>query len=785
MHHQSFPRATLALSIVLGLGAPAVHAQGVGPAGLATPTQIHIKAQPLAEALNEWARLTRVQIIVQQGLVASKTAPAISGHLTGQQALDRLLAGSGLVGVTEGNAVVVKAAPPPSNATTTLSTVTVTAGRESANGPVGGFVAKRSSTATKSDTLLSETPQSVSVVPREQMLAQAADSVDQALQYTAGVSMFEGGGTRSVGTRFVVRGFSTLGTTALYLNGSKLPANSLSGSMEPFHFERIELLKGPASIMYGQTTPGGVINLVGKRPTAEPVREIEFQAGSWDRKQVAVDLGGAATQDGRIRYRLTALQRDSGTMVREYANDRTSLSGALEWQLTDSTLLTLLGSYDKTRAAFDPGKPLDGTLLAHPAGRISRKLFVGEPGQDGFSGKGATLGYMLEHSFNDAWQFRQNVLAHDRRIDWNYTSISARVSAAAPRLGTRVAVLRGDDDKGFSIDNQLHGKVQHGRFEHGLLFGVDFGQSDFRRAQRIGTLSPIDLFAPVYGAQPIYGSSNIGADRSRQLGFYAQDQIKFDKRWIAVVGGRYDRARNDAGPGAASEKASSFTPRLGLMYLFDSGVTPYYSYSRSFQPTSGADFNLNRFKPSEGVQHEVGVKYEPPGSRASVTVAAYEIKQSNVLTNDPAHVGSLLQTGEVRSRGLEIEGRAQLNRQLSVIAALGTTHAEITRSNQGNVGTRPAAVPRHTASVWADYRVDAVPGLSLGLGIRRVGEQEVSRMAVPAFTVYDAALRYQWDTWQLALNIKNLTDKTYIAACPSVCYYGDERNVLLTARYRW
>jgi len=521
--------------------------------------------------------------------------------------------------------------------------------------------------------------------------------------------------------------------------------------------------------MYGQTTPGGVINLVGKRPTAEPVREVELQAGSWNRKQVAVDLGGPATQDGRVRYRLTALQRDSDSMVKENPNDRTSLAGALEWQLTDSTLLTLLGSYDKIGSVFDPGKPLDGTLLPNPGGRISRSLFVGEPGQDRYKGRGHTLGYRLEHSFNDAWQFRQNVLAYDRDVDWNYSAISARVDAAAPRLGTRVAVLRADTDKGFSIDNQLHGKVQHGSFEHSLLFGVDFGKSDFRRSQRVGALASIDLFSPVYGAQPVYGATNSAADRTQQLGLYVQDQIKFDKRWIALLGGRYDSTRNDAGPGKVTEKAHSFTPRLGLMYAFDNGVTPYYSYSRSFQPTAGADFNLNRFKPSTGVQHEIGLKYEPQGSNASLTVAAYEIKQRNVLTNDPAHVGSLLQTGEVRSRGMEIEGRADLNRQLSVIAAFAVTDAEITRSNLGNVGTRPAAVPRSTASVWADYKVGSVPGLSLGLGVRRVGEQEVNRMVVPSFTVYDAAVRYEWDKWQFALNLKNLTDKNYVAACPSVC----------------
>jgi iron complex outermembrane receptor protein len=777
----------LALSIALALAIPVAHAQG---ASASTAAPIAIKAQPLAEALNDWARQTRLQIIVQQGLVAGKTAPAVVGQMTAQQALERLLAGSGLRADTEGAAFVVKALPPPAPTSTpagaaTLPAVTVTDSRESAYGPVGGFVARRSATATKTDTPLSETPQSVSVVPREQIEAQAADSVDQALQYSAGVSMFEGGGTRSVGTRFVVRGFSTLGQAALYLDGSKLPTNSLTGAMEPYHFERIELLKGPASILYGQATPGGVINLVGKRPTDEPLREAELQAGSWNRKQVAVDLAGPATEDKRIRYRLTALARDSDSMVKAYRNDRASLAGTLEWQLADSTLLTLRGTYDDTRAAFDPGKPLEGTLLPNPAGRISRQLFVGERGVDDYRGKGHTLGYALEHSFNSDWKIRQNVLAYDRKIDWTYSSPSAQVNPANPRLGTRVAVLRADDDKGFSVDNQLHGIVRHGNVEHKLLLGLDYAKSSFQRAQSVGTLAPLDLFAPVYGAAPTYLGSGSSTSRIQQAGLYMQDQIKVDEHWIAVIGGRYDTTRNDAGSGTASEKSHAFTPRVGLMYAFGNGLTPYYSYSRSFMPTPGADFQLNRFKPTTGVQHEVGIKYEPPGANASVTVAAYQIKQRNSLTPDPVNTGYLVQTGETRSRGIEIEARAEVNRQLTVIAALGTTNAVITRSNQGNLGDRPTAVPRNTLSVWGDYKVAAVPGLSLGLGLRRVGQQQVNRMAVPSFTVYDAAVRYQWNNWQFALNLKNLTDKTYVAACPSVCYYGEQRNVLLTARYHW
>ncbi len=221
------------------------------------------------------------------------------------------------------------------------------------------------------------------------------------------------------------------------------------------------------------------------------------------------------------------------------------------------------------------------------------------------------------------------------------------------------------------------------------------------------------------------------------------------------------------------------------MYLMPNGVAPYYSYTRSFQPTSGTDFSLRQFVPTRGVQHEVGVKYDPPGTNASVTVAAYQLTQQNVLTSDLANPGFSVQTGEIRSRGIEIEGRASLHRQFDIVGALSTTDAEITASTQGNVGTAPTSVPRRQAALWGDYRVPMLPGLSLGLGVRHVGPQELNRMDVPAYTVWDAALRYQIDHWRFALNVKNVADRNYLAACSFACFYGDERNVTLSARYSW
>lgn len=770
-----------------GLAAAAASVQAQSQAGVRVYA---IPASALESALTRFAVESGLMLSYTAEEIADKRSPGLAGRYGPAEALGYLLAGTGLAARAQPNGgYVLRRLPSGSSGpggVQTLSAVTVTGRHEElAAGPVQGMVARRSATATKTDTALHETPQSVSVVSRDQVVAQAADSLDQALGYTASVMSLEGGALRHIGTRFTVRGFNVTGAAPLYLNGTKFPINSLSGAMEPYLFERIEVLKGPSSILYGQAAPGGIINLVSKRPTEDPLRELELQTGSWHRKQLAIDLGGSVNEAGTVRYRLTGLARDSDSMVDDIHNDRTALAGVLDWQISDATLLTLLASYNRSDSPYDAGKPLEGTLLSNPDGRIARSRFLGEPGFDRYVVKGSSFGYLLEHRLNADWQLRQNLLAYAHKADNQYAAVNARVNPFAPETVGRYAIARYDTDKGLAVDNQLVGKLRHGRFEHTVLFGLDWSKSQFKRAQQYGPIAPINLYDPVYGARPVFGPAVHSENSGRQLGFYAQDQIKFNERWIALLGGRYDTVRTQAKPGIGGQSSHALSPRLGLMYLFDNGLAPYYSYSKSFQPTVGLDFNGSPFKPTTGVQHEIGLKYDPKGLDASITVALYEITQRNVLTSDSAHLGYLVQTGEVRSRGAEIEARAHLNRQVDLVAALATTDARVVRSNQGNEGSHPASVPRNMASLWMDYRFASVPGLSAGLGVRYVGRQEIYDLPIPSYTTYDAALRYQFDKWQIALNVKNLTNKNYVAACPGTCFYGDERNVMLTARVNW
>ena len=342
--------APLALAIALALASSPLLAQ-TQDAG--TAQQIRVAAQPLAEALNDWARQTRIQLVVQQSLVAGKTAPAISGSLTPRQALERLLAGSGLAATMEGNAAVIKTAPAATGATgpSTLPAVTVMAdGEDSATGRVQGYVARRSATGTKTDTPIIETPQSISVITADRIEAIGATNLKDALGYTPGVSTT----TYGADSRYdwiSLRGFDAY-SPGFYLDGLPLRNNSTWGvwRTENYGAERIELLRGPSSVLYGMSGPGGVVNVVSKRPTAEPVRELQVQLGDHDRKQVAGDFSGALDAEGKLLYRITGVLRDAQLPAAKEPDDHSYIAPSLTWKPSSDTTLTLLSQFSRTRS---------------------------------------------------------------------------------------------------------------------------------------------------------------------------------------------------------------------------------------------------------------------------------------------------------------------------------------------------------------------------------------------------------------------------------------------------
>ncbi|MDP9991230.1 iron complex outermembrane receptor protein [Variovorax boronicumulans] len=805
--------APLALAVALALASAPLRAQTQGgQGGQGAPQQIRIAAQPLAEALNDWARQTRIQLVVQQSLVAGKTAPAISGSLTPRAALDRLLAGSGLVAAMEGNAAVVKTAPatPAASGTSTLPAVTVVAdGEESATGRVQGYVAKRSATATKTDTPIIETPQSLTVITADRMEAMGATTLKDALSYTPGVAIT----TFGADSRYdwlTLRGFDAY-APGFYLDGLPLRNNGNWGvwRTENYGAERIELLRGPASVLYGQASPGGVVNVVSKRPTAEPLRELQVQLGDHNRKQVAGDFSGPLDADGKVLYRVVGLLRDAELPAENMPDRRFYLAPSLTWRISGDTRLTLLAQVDRTRAGvYNRIRPQVGSVFPTAIGtRIPASLLTGDPNYDRFHSDQWMVGYEFEHRLNNTVTLRQNARYGELKVDYagvwpnrRLTTVDAKnpLNPANFMLLGRYPTGSREQVSSFSIDNQMQVDLRAGDWQHKLLIGLDYQRNRIDQYTfSTGTAPSINIYAPVYAGPIVEGAPYMNADtRLAQTGLYIQDQIKWGDRWSLTLGGRYDSASNDTFDRLQGKSTQisqhKFTSRAGLVYVMPNGWAPYLSYSESFAPTGLFDpVTRDPFKPETGRQYEAGIRYQPPEGKQSYSAAIFDLRRQNYITYGTGGAAPK-QTGEISVRGLELEAMAELAPRLNVTASYDyTPRAMVTASaNPGEIGKQANAVPRHRMSVWANYRF--VNGVKVGLGARYTGTshgdgEKIAPTKVPAATVFDAMIGYDLERWSLALNLRNIANKDFIANCDQYgkCYYGAPRSMVATATYRW
>ncbi|MFH5925579.1 TonB-dependent siderophore receptor [Roseomonas xinghualingensis] len=682
---------------------------------------------------------------------------------------------------------------------------------------VPGYVAPVTTTGSKTDTPLIEAPQSVSVVTRDQIDDQAALSVSQALRYTAGVL-----GEVRPSARYdsvFVRGFGGQGTGAAFVNfldGLRQGRGLYFGvpNTDPWLLERIEVLRGPASVLYGQTGVGGLVNLVSRRPSAAHVNEVRIEAGSHALLQTAFDLGGALTEDGKFLYRLTGIARKSNTQFDYTQEERIAIAPALTWRPDDNTSITFLASYQyDPEGGFYNFVPATGTVLPNRNGRIPRSFFAGDPAFDRFHRTQASLGYQLEHRLDNTWTLRQNF--RYSHIDAEVNVLSVR-SIAGNGIGSRGATFVSDHANAYALDNQAQATFTTGPLRHTALFGIDWQRTSARARQGLASgpaVPSIDLFNPVYyqSIRPILTSpAGLTNQELDQLGFYAQDQIALD-RWRFNLGVRYDRANigttTHQASGANASQESQFddavTWRAGALYLFDNGLAPYASYSTSFLPNTGTYAPARgggHFDPTTGEQYEIGLKYQPPGMNSFIQVAAYHITQQNVLTRDPNDITFSVPQSEIRSRGIEVDARASLNDNLDLIGAYSYIDAEVTKSNNpGVTGNRVPQVPQHMASGWANYsfREGPLRGLQIGGGVRYVGStygDEANSFKVDSVTLFDASIRYdvgarfeQARGLELAVNAQNIADMDYVASCSSLtaCYYGTGRLVLGSVRVRW
>ena len=804
--HPSTPLSLIHIALVTALGAVlSTHgapASAQAASSAARVFDIHVPAQPLAAALNELSRQTGTQVFSAGDLVSGVTSRAVSGRRTLDQALHDMLGGSSLEAIkTTTGAVAIRRAADTRTTNDSLPVVTVTATSEqdSATGPVRGYVAQRSATGTKTDTPLIETPQSISVVGAEEMENLKAQNVQDSLGYVAGVSRFEG--LSRVQDTIYLRGFQAqAGTGSLYRDGSKYTVNAFNGKQEIYGLERIEVLKGASSVLYGSSGPGGIINMVSKRPSTTPLRELNVELGSFGRKQLSGDFGGPIDERGEWSYRLSVLQRDSDTFVDYVPDDRSFIAPALKWQPNASTSLTLLADYQKDKTNYVYWLPAQGTIFPTEYGRIPRNRFTGEPGYSKFDMERFSVGYLFEHRFNEQLSFKSNARYFRSKSDFPQVWVSGLAEdgrSSAYRGGT----LRWERSSALVGDNNLQYQARHGNVQHTALIGFDYARPKNQSERYDRTAGNIDYYNPVYGG-PLGAPTrdewwSYNAD-TKQFGIYAQDQMKIADKWVLLVGGRYDHARDSQSNlytgehSVDNEKNSAFTGRAGLVYLADNGLAPFLSFSQSFEPTSGRDRLGGRFEPSKGTQYEIGLRYQPKGSDMLLSASVYQLTRQNVSVDDPVDPSYSAQIGEVRSRGIELEARTRIGRNANLIAAYAYTDARTTRASPlqpSQVGMRSPGIPYHQLSVWSDYNFGSfgLPELKLGAGMRYQSETRPNsgNFSTPSFTLFDAMVSYSTGPWRLALNITNLLDKTYVGSCTTGCFYGEPRKIIATASYRW
>ncbi|MDD1824624.1 TonB-dependent receptor [Photobacterium sp. ZSDE20] len=702
---------------------------------------------------------------------------------------------------------------------------------DSSVGPDFSYVGLSSRTATKTDVAIGETPRAISIVTREQMDDRASISIADALQYTPSIQANYFGEDNKQDW-FVIRGFKQA-NSGLYQDGTRLYSSGFySWQIDPFGLERVEILRGPGSALYGQTPPGGVINVVSKRPQFDGGSgQFAIEYGTDDRKQISLDVNSEVND--KMAFRLQALGRKNGSRVDGVEAERIFIAPSLAYKFTDDTKIILLTSYQKDDS--DPYLqflPMEGTLTSNPNGKISDSTAVGNTDWETFEREQLSVGYEFEHHFNDSTYFMQNT--RYSKMDINLRQMYSLGYAKDNRLGaydpTDSQILRGASTEegtsdAFNIDNRVVHTFKTGVVEHTLLAGIDYQNIDIDSKDyaadpfvadgnsSIGIpvpgvgLVPIanplfDVFNPSYSNNVTLLDSTFSvvdeSDRqttktkNNQLGLYLQDQMMIADKWAVQIGVRYDDSQNKTHNTTTGKKTKvdneEWTTNLGVAYLMDNGFTPYVSYAQSFNPIIELDVNGDPAKPERGEQYEVGLKYQPRSFEGYFNIAAFEVSKENLARTVNSQ---LTQIGEVRNRGLELEAVANVTEELTLIGNVSFIDSEITEdANSSYVGNTPSQIADQLASAWANYRFLSGPldGLTVGAGARYVGDSYADNTetnVVPSYTLFDATLSYRIEDYKFQVAAKNLADKEYVATCDFYCFYGDRRNVIASVTYDW
>ncbi|QNX16058.1 TonB-dependent siderophore receptor [Acinetobacter seifertii] len=678
------------------------------------------------------------------------------------------------------------------NSASVLPTISIQAQKESTS----PYVATKATSALKSDAPLFKTAQSVSVVTREQLDQKQARTLADALEGVAGVEAGKLG--RRGWDDFVIRGQTS--SDSVYVDGLRVGQNTYVAT-ELSGMDQVQVLKGPASINFGLVAPGGMVNLVTKRPEAENFARASMTYGSYSLKEGTFDLNYSPNNSEKGAFRLNGRIADQDDPTDYVYFKNYYISPSYNFDLGDNTDLSIIASYQHREYIRQQGLPVIGTLKDNPNGAIDRSLYIGDPNFGKYEADVYRTGYTFKHAFDNGWSFNQNFAVQKTEMDgtavfaqtkkfWadsSYTTINRANNS-------RHQVI---DNLSFAIDNRLNKQFDLYGMQHDINIGVDAFQEKSDYTNDKYDIGNLNIYDPVYGQKVTLKQNVRDINRLKYLGFYLRDRIQLNDQWLLSLSGRQDWAQTQSTSlvtsSASKQSDNAFTGSASVMYTLNDIVAPYVSYATSFTPNSGTDVNNNPFKPEEGKQVEVGMKLQSPDQRVQGAIAWYDLKRQNVLVTDTTNSGYKAQRGEQLTRGIETELSAEILEGLKLTAAYTyTIDAEISKdANSSNVGKALDNIPEHAYSLSARYKFDPTSKLGwyVGGGFRGETYKTVDGLDVhvPGYTVFDTEAGYDAGHWGAQLAIRNLFDKDYYAGAlnENLVTLGNPRQINFTVKFNY
>ena len=675
------------------------------------------------------------------------------------------------------------------NDTTVLDDVFVMADQDGEG--VRRYQARRSGSATKTDTPLDEVPQAVSVIPATVLDDLRSPRIEKALDYAGGVARQNDFGGLTM-YEYSIRGLTT---SEFYKDGFSVNRGYMN-PQDPSNVERIDVLKGPASSLYGRGDPGGTINIVSKRPQNDRFARLDLSAGRWDRYRSSLDVNTPLDDEGTMLYRMNLAVEDNKSFRDYRSSERQFFAPAFSWELSPQTRLLVQAEVIRSSQVFDRGVVAPNDHL----GSVSRSDFFGEPDDGEIDNNNESLQAEIEQDLNASWTVR--LASHYKQGRLNGGATEASFLADDARTLNREYRYRDFDWQDSITQLELRGLVYTGDIEHNLLIGTEYERyAKDERLMRTRPISTIDIREPVYGQpRPPFsvGPGGRSTDRhelvhSRSLNL--QDQMRLSEKLFGVIGARYDhyehRLDNEVTGTRTEQTHEKITPRIGALYQLTPEVGVFANASQSFKPNTGAPRpgTGTSFDPEEGVGYEAGFKFDLLDSRLGMTVAAFHLTKENVLTADPADSTYQIAAGEVRSRGIDLQLTGQLTDEVRVIGAYAYVDAEVTKDNTLASGSRLLNVPEHSGSLLGVYEFldGGLKGLELGGGVNYVGDRSGnvadSGFELPGYTTVDLLARYKaTQDLTLGVNLNNAFDRTYYERSYSNVWVmpGEPRNLSLS-----